>query len=76
MNSSSRIVFSPFEKDMLRKIVWDKEFVMPIDADGKQNCRRLLWLKCSGALRQIKNNPGYYEKLKGVHTAYPNGSFN
>lgn len=37
--------------------------------------RRLLWLKCSGALREMKNNPGYYEHLKQVKNSYPNGAF-
>jgi len=59
---------------MIRHIVFDKDFVMP--SSNKQTYRRILWLKCSGALRCIKNNPGYYEKLKLVEQSYPNGSFN
>jgi hypothetical protein len=35
----------------------------------------MLWLKCSGAYREMKNNPGYYEHLKKVKRAYPNGAF-
>jgi hypothetical protein len=57
---------------MIRHIVFDKDFVMPT---GK-NYRRILWLKCSGALQAMKNNPGYYEKLKLIQQSYPNGSFN
>jgi hypothetical protein len=35
----------------------------------------MLWLKCSGALREMKNNPGYYDHLKRVSKSYPNGAF-
>jgi hypothetical protein len=40
-----------------------------------QAYRRILWLKCSGALRRLKNNVGYYGALKKVTQSYPNGSF-
>lgn len=65
------MVFTTFEREMIRHIVFDKDFVMPT---GK-NYRKILWLKCSGASRAIENHPGYYEKLKLISQCYPNGSF-
>jgi len=59
----------------ISRTVLDNGFKMPAKVGQEHLYRRILWLKCSGALVEMSSHPGYYSSLKNLKMNYPTNNF-